>query len=469
MMREDPFHDGLNHFGKATALRLEGGRLVSYEELTRAADRLGAHLEERNLAFLLAENSEESVLGYLGMLRARVPVALLSVSLNPVLLADLVAVYRPKYVWLPREKTGSVSPAREIYNHGRYVLLDTGAGPCPVHPDLALLTTTSGSTGSPKFVRQTYRNIDANTRSIVEYINIQPSDRAITSLPMNYVFGLSVINSHLMRGASLILTDRGLMEKGFWELLKANDATTFSGVPYTYQMLRQLRFGRMNLSSLKVLTQAGGKLGLDLAREFSAICYDKGIKFFIMYGAAEATARMSYLPPERAVEKPDSIGIAIPGGSFEIVDEHGSTIEQEDIAGELLYRGANVTMGYATSRDDLVRGDDKGGVLRTGDIARRDADGFYYIVGRKSRFIKIFGNRVNLEDIEQYLRKLGIDNACAGEDDKLRVFVTSDGDGVRAAAAVQELTGLHHSAFAFVIIDKIPRTEAGKIIYSNLP
>jgi acyl-coenzyme A synthetase/AMP-(fatty) acid ligase len=465
----DPlFLDQIEKFGKATAILLEEGRSVSYEDLTRSANRLGAHLKERNLAFLLAENSEESLAGYVAMLRARVPVALLSASLGSAALAELLAVYRPRSIWLPRAKAGPVSLGTEIHGEGRYVLLDTGAEHCTVHPDLALLMTTSGSTGSPKFVRQSYRNIEANTRSIVEYLDILPVDRAITVLPMNYVFGLSIINSHLARGASLILTDRGLMEKGFWDLLKAHQATSLSGVPYTYQMLKQLRFSRMNLPHLKTLTQAGGKLGADLAQEFASICRDKQMKFFIMYGAAEATARMSYLPPELALEKPGSIGRPIPGGAFAVVDEENNEIGEAGVSGELLYRGDNVTMGYATCQDDLARGDDNRGVLRTGDIAQRDADGFYYIVGRKSRFLKIFGNRVNLEDVEQHLRKQGIDNACTGEDDKVRIFVTKQSDVAEAEAAVQQLTGLHHSAFSIVAIAEIPRTEFGKIVYSAL-
>jgi len=469
MMRDIGFHDDLGRFGDAPALFAEDGRVIGYRELEESIARLKLHLQPRCLAFILAENGEESIAGYVAMLQARVPAALLAASLNPALLADLLSLYRPRYLWLPRDRGGAISGAREVHGYGRYVLLDTGAPDCPIHPDLALLTTTSGSTGSPKLVRQTYRNLDTNTCAIAEYLGIQPGDRAITALPMNYVFGLSVINSHLARGASLVLTDRGLMEKEFWALLKGMEATSLSGVPYTFQMLRQLRFNRMTLPHIKTLTQAGGKLGAELAREFAITCRDKGIKFFIMYGAAEATARMSYLPPEHAVEKPDSIGIAIPGGTFEITDEQGFPVTKLDVTRELLYLCHNVAMCYASSREDLARRVDNGGLLRTGDIARRGADGFHYIVGRKSRFIKIFGNRVNLEDVEQHLRTLGVDSACAGEDDKMRVFVTSEADNERAAVAVSELTGLHHSAFTFVTIGEIPRNAAGKIIYAALP
>lgn len=467
-MSPDAVFDLIGDFGSAPALHLESGETVDYSRLLAAADGIAARLTRPGIAFLLAQNCAPSVFGYVGMSRARVPLALLSASMNTSLLANLVAIYRPRYIFLPEDKLAVAAGASEIHRCEHYRLVDTGAEACPVHPDLGLLTTTSGTTGSPKFVRQSRRNLVANTNAIIEYLGITPSDRAITSLPMNYVFGLSVINSHLAAGASLILTDRALMEKAFWDLLKGRQATSLSGVPYTFQMLKQLRFARMSLPSLKTICQAGGKLPVDLAREFAGICAEKSIRLFIMYGAAEATARMSYLPPERNVEKPDSIGVAIPGGTFSLIDEHGASIEEPGVAGELVYRGDNVTMGYATCREDLAHGDERGGVLQTGDLAQRDAEGFYYIVGRKSRFIKIFGNRVNLEDVEHHLRKAGIDSACTGRDDLLRVFVTSEPDRAAVAAAVQDMTGLHPSAFRIEVIERIPRNGAGKTLYSEL-
>jgi acyl-CoA synthetase (AMP-forming)/AMP-acid ligase II len=468
-MRSDVLFDHIAEFGSAPALYLESGETVDYARLAAAADDIGGRMDRSGLAFLLARNNAPSISGYVGMNRARVPMALLSASMNPSLLANLFAVYRPRYVYLPEDKCDIAPDGREIHRYGDYRLIETGWEPCPIHPDLALLTTTSGTTGSPKFVRQSRHNLAANTRSIVEYLCIAPVERAITTLPMNYVFGLSVVNSHLTSGAALILTDRALMEKAFWELLKGREATSLSGVPYTFQMLKQLRFARMNLPCLKTLCQAGGKLPVDLAREFAGVCAEKAIRFFIMYGAAEATARMSYLPPERSVEKPDSIGIAIPGGTFALIDQHDNTIDGPETVGELVYRGDNVTMGYATCREDLARSDERGGLLKTGDLARRDAEDFYYIVGRKCRFIKIFGNRVNLEDIEHYLRKAGIDNACAGRDDLLKIYVTAETERKAAAAAIQEMTGLHPSAFRVEIVERIPRNDAGKTLYSELP
>lgn len=462
------FYADIDRYGESTAFITESGDAFTYAAAVAAADRLGGRLRGRGLAFLLADNCPESVIGYLGFLRSRTPVALLASGLHHELLGKLLTTYRPHYIWLPRQRAAQVNIGTELYGLGNYVLLATDAEPLTLHENLALLLTTSGSTGSPKFVRQSYKNVEANAVSIAQYLDIRGEDRPITTLPMHYVYGLSVINSHLLRGAAIVLTSRSLMEKQFWDLIKSSGATSFAGVPYTYALLKRLRFGRMDLPSLKVLTQAGGKLDAVLVHEFASLCQQKGVRFYVMYGAAEATARMSYLPPEYAMENPSSIGVPIPGGEMWLEDDDGAVIAQPGVVGELIYRGENVTMGYASCRGDLALGDERGGVLRTGDMARRDEKGLYFVVGRRSRFLKVFGNRVNLEEVEQLVRNAGIDCACGGEDDMLRIYITDATRKTAVSTLVQELTGLHHSAIGIAVIDQIPRNESGKITYAAL-
>jgi long-chain acyl-CoA synthetase len=463
------FYNEIESFGSNIALITEEGLRITYAELAEAANQLGAQLSNRGLAFLLADNCPESIIGYLGILRAGVPVVMQPSGLHHKLLCDLMNAYHPQYLWLPKNRAEEVANSEVLHTLGNYVLLRAAADPIVLYEEMALLVSTSGSTGSPKFVRQSYKNITSNAASIAQYLKISNQDRPITALPMNYVFGLSVINSHLLCGATIILTQRGLMEKQFWNLINSACATSFAGVPYTYEMLRRLHFERMQLPSLKVLTQAGGKLNAALVNEFAEICGRKGMQFIVMYGAAEATARMSYLPPEYALEKSGSIGIPIPGGEFWIEDSNGAIIDAPDIPGELVYRGDNVTLGYACNIEDLANGDERGGILHTGDIAQRDEDGFYYIVGRKSRFIKVFGNRINLEEVEQHIRKQITDCACSGEDDKLRIFITDGSKKNEVLAFIQELTGLHHSACFITVLSDIPRNEFGKITYAALP
>jgi acyl-CoA synthetase (AMP-forming)/AMP-acid ligase II len=233
-------------------------------------------------------------------------------------------------------------------------------------------------------------------------------------------------------------------------------------------MLKKLRFEKMNLPSLKYITQAGGKLSIELSAEFADICADKGIEFYVMYGQTEATARMSYLPWEYANTKVGSIGVAIPGGKFWLEDENGNVIKKNDTIGELVYQGDNVTMGYAESCFDLQNDDENNGILRTGDLAKIDPDGFYYITGRNKRFLKMYGNRVNLDEIEELIRTAGYDCVCAGTDDNLKIYITEPDDKDRIVSYIAKHTGINRAGFSFVHINKIPRNSSGKVRYSAL-
>lgn len=464
------FYDDMEQFGDLAAFILEDGETLTYADAAATADSINAHFSQRELVFILTDNSIESVLGYLGCLRCRVPVVLLAKNIHSDLLSNLLKVYSPRYIWLPRELTSRQSSARELFTYRNYVLLEReSSGPVEMHRALAVLMTTSGSTGSSKFVRLSYGNLTSNAASIAKYLEIGRDDRAITTLPMHYVYGLSVINSHLESGATIILTNAGIMERRFWKLLKLERATSIAGVPHTYEVLRRLEWHLMELPSLRVLTQAGGKLSGSIVKEYARACVSKGMRFYVMYGAAEATARMSYLPPEIATEKPSSIGTAIPGGAFWLEDETGTVITRPEVVGELFYRGANVSLGYSQCRADLALGDERLGVLKTGDMAKRDKDGMYFIVGRKSRFVKLFGNRVNLDELEQLIRDAGIDCACKGDDEMLKIYITAASRQNEVVSFVENLTNLHNSVLSVVVIDEIPRNEAGKILYSELP
>lgn len=463
------FYNDIDVFGASTAIISENSEHFTYAELLTAADALKDHVPKRCLVFSVCENSLESVAGYIGFLRAHIVQVLIHDSINRDLFDNLLMTYKPEYIWLPCEKAKTSNWGREVYHYGNYALLKTGyVIDYTIHEDLALLLTTSGSTGSPMLVRITYQNINSNANAIAQYLEIRQTDRPITTLPMSYTYGLSIINSHLLKGCAIILTKKTFMDKAFWVLLKTHEATTFGGVPYVYEMLKKLRFSRMELPSLKILTQAGGKLSRELSEEFATICEEKGIRFFVMYGQAEAAPRMSYLPSEYAISKAGSIGIAIPGGEFWLVDDNGNVISDSDTVGELIYKGDNVTMGYAASCEDLCKGDENGGVLKTGDMAKRDADGFYYIVGRKKRFLKLFGNRVNLDEVEQLIKGLGYNCACSGEDDHLRIYTTNKENHAKIKSFVAERTGIHQSAFDVIYIESIPRNESGKILYSSL-
>lgn len=442
---------------------------ITYGELVDQAPGFLSPLPERCLVFNLCSNTIGALFGYVTFLNHSIVQLMLADDLDEDLLKNLIATYHPAYLWTPKEKQSEL-PYESVVELYGYVLLKTELDTYPLHEELALLLTTSGSTGSPKLVRQTYQNIRSNAESIAEYLEITEKERPITTLPMNYTYGLSVINSHLLKGATILLTNKGLMQKEFWEYFKEQQATSIAGVPYTYEMLKRLRFFRMDLPSLKTMTQAGGKLSPELHKEFAEYARQTGKQFVIMYGQTEATARMSYLPWQKSLDKCGSMGVAIPGGRFYLIDEHENTITDPEVTGELVYTGPNVTPGYAECGDDLIKGDERQGVLVTGDLAKRDADGYYYIVGRKKRFLKIFGNRVNLDETERLIRDAFLDTECAciGKDDQMTICITSPEKCTAVREFISQKTGLNHVAFQIKTVLQIPKNYAGKTLYAKL-
>lgn len=442
---------------------ISDGQEISYQTLVSQAQDLAEVVGGRCLVFLVCSNTYPSLLGYVSFLRNGIIPLMIHHTMPEEMVKRLREVYRPRYIWQPSGFTSG----KVVYSYGTYEMIEMECPEYLLDDELALLLTTSGSTGSPKYVRQSYENIVSNARSIIEYLDVRSDDRAITTLPMSYTYGLSIINTHLLQGASIVLTEATLVQHEFLDLLNKYGANNFGGVPYTYEILKMLRFEKMNLPSLRYITQAGGKLGRELHAEFADICEQKGIKFIVMYGQTEATARMSYLPWDKAKEKAGSIGIAIPGGEFKLIDVNGEAITQTDIVGELVYQGSNVTMGYANSYQDLSLGDERGGVLETGDMAYMDADGYYYIAGRKKRFLKVYGNRLNLDELDGMLQAAGYEAVTAGEDNHVKIYAVN-GEEAEILSFVAEKTRLNIRAFQVVFIDRIPRSESGKILYSEL-
>ena len=458
----------LNKFENNTAVITDCGEQLTYAELASVANEFAAAVSQKGLLFCLCENHIGSLVGYVACMEHHIPIVLLDGSKDISVLQYLMTIYQPEYIWISTDKIESIG-GETIFKYATFSLqkmqYKVEIEKTEINPELALCLTTSGSTGSPKFVRLTAKNVLANAESIAEYLEIDENERPITTLPSYYSYGVSVINSHLIKGATLLLTEGTVAQREFWNFLKDQKATSISGVPYTYEMLKMLRFFRMDLPYLKTMTQAGGKLNKDLAKEYIEYAKEKGKRFFVMYGQTEATARMSYLPFEHALEKYASIGIAIPRGQFSLIDVNGNAIEEPDVDGELVYIGPNVSLGYAECRADLAKGDENHGELHTGDVARRDSDGFYYITGRMKRFVKVWGNRCNLDAIEQMVKAITTSCACVGVDDKITVFVTEKGLEDRIIKMLSEKTGFNSKAFEVRVIDAIPVKSSGKLDY----
>jgi len=458
------------YFKDNIAIITDTGNRITYDELSQFSKRIKNHVAGKPLIFALCENTPGSLLGYVAFISKGAVPLMLDAKIDADLLNNLLNVFKPNYVWMPDNTPSILKNTKAVFSEQGYSLYLFSSVKVPLNQDLALLLTTSGSTGSPKLVRLSYKNIKANAESIAQYLNITNNEKPVTSLPMHYSYGISVINSHLIKGATILLSNYSIMQKEFWTFAKEQNTTSIAGVPYTYEMLKRLRFFRMDLPSLTTMTQAGGKLNALLAKEYIEQASASEKRFIVMYGQTEATARMSYLPFEKALEKYSSIGIAIPGGNFKLINEDGSEIEASDIDGELVYSGDNVSLGYAECQADLLKGDENHGILYTGDIARRDKDGFYYITGRKKRFIKIYGNRINLDAMEQLLRnnRSGGEFVCSGEDDKMLIFTTSQNKSDDIIRFIIDKIGINKQAFSVIEISAIPKNSSGKILYAEL-
>lgn len=483
------FYEERQELKDRTMLTDDEGGQASYGDLDEFCRRTAGRMKSRSLLFVLCGNSIGSVFSYFAALRNRVVPLLLNGSImdddsRREMLEELLEKYRPEYFALP-EKTLEMNKdffknAQPVWRERGYVCLSLPVNPErqsgePLHAELALLLTTSGSTGSPKLVRLSYKNLSSNAASIASYLELSRSERPVTTLPMNYTYGLSVINSHALAGATVLLTDKTLFDRGFWEFAGREKATSLAGVPYTYEILKKLDFTENPHPHLKTMTQAGGKLPYALHREFAEYAAENGKKFIVMYGQTEATARMGYLPWQDALSRCGSMGIAVPGGKFRLIEADGREIEEAGVTGELVYEGKNVMMGYAEDRNDLSRGDDCGGILFTGDMAKRDEEGFYYIEGRKKRFLKLYGNRISLDGTERLLKQNfgNCEFACTGNDEGMNIFAAPAGAEEEPGKEeillfLERKTRLPGRLFRVVMTDKIPRNEAGKVQYKKL-
>jgi acyl-coenzyme A synthetase/AMP-(fatty) acid ligase len=343
-----------------------------------------------------------------------------------------------------------------------------GVAAISIHPELRVMLSTSGTTGSPKFVRLTEANLDANATSIATYLDLTAGERPIASLPIHYSYGLSVLHSHLLVGATIVFSEHSVMRPEFWRDFAAHECTSFAGVPYAYGMLERTGFRDRDLPSLRMMTQAGGRMAKEMILRYHEHLTARGARLVVMYGQTEATARISYVPPTALPAKAGSIGIAIPGGTLTVVDEDGLPVAP-GAAGELLYEGPNVMLGYAEHPGDLARGDDLGGRLLTGDLGYVDPDGFSYVTGRSKRIAKVFGLRVNLDEIEAALPGHGPVAAVSGAEQIVIFTVGSDGaDSVSMTQSLSRMFNLNPRAFVIREIDALPLLDSGKVDYRVL-
>lgn len=446
------FFNNLNRFGDATALiDADTEASISYSQLETYVALKVEKIDQsrRCLIFIEASNSIETVINYLACLRCGHVVYLLD-SFEDDKTQVLIEHYQPN-ILLSEEKI-------DIQNQKTINL----------HPSLRLLLSTSGSTGSPKFVKLSSENIQSNASAICEYLDMVTSDRCLCHLKLHYSFGLSILNSYLLAGASIVLTSCQVNDDKFSLNINKYKVTSFSGVPYTFETLSRTNFSIENHPSLSCVTQAGGKLEAEMVRSISNNYASYGVKFYVMYGQTEASPRISYLPYDLAEQHPASIGRAIPGGTLSLVDEKKAEITSPNIQGELVYRGPNVMMGYAESVLDLLR-DDTPEYLLTGDIAYFDKNGLFYITGRSKRFVKLFGIRVSLDEVQSTLKTICPHSAVTGNDKHIVVALSHNTIPILTLrSSLSEKFSLPESVFTFIEYDEIPLMVTGKYDYKAI-
>ncbi len=435
------FVDRLAAFGNTTAV-VTSNRRLTYAQLASRVDDLAERLgHTRRLVLLEARNDLDSLVGYLACLSGAHPVLLAPAGIAAT--TWLTSAYDPDVVL----SGGEVCERREGTAHD-------------LHPDLALLLSTSGSTGSPKLVRLSQENLQSNAEAIASYLGIRPGDRAATTLPISYCYGLSVVNSHLLRGAGLLLTDLSVVDACFWSFFRAEGGTTFAGVPHTFELLDRFGFSELDLPALRYVTQAGGRLAPERVRQLAELGLRQGWDLFVMYGQTEATARMAYLPPDLARTDPTAIGIPVPGGAMSLRPVEPGEHPDPDV-GEIVYSGPNVMLGYAESPHDLSLGR----VLHhlaTGDLARVTTGGLYEVVGRRSRFLKVVGLRVSLTQVEDLLAGLALTVCCTGEDERLVIAVEGDHDLALVRKLVAAELRLPSASVQVLGVVRLPLTTSGK-------
>ena len=459
----------LEKHGETIALISEQNESYSYGQLAELSTDCVRKLKSGTVCLLICDLSPETIIFYIGLVRKRITAVMIPESTSEDKLKELIASYSPNYI-ISNFKLNSIDQ--------KFSVLDTYKN-FPIYENpleksdlslqkIAICLSTSGSTGSPKFVKLSRTNLDSNTKSIITALNITKEQITITTMPIHYSYGLSVLNTSLEVGAQLVVTSKQVTSKDFWQLVIDHKVNTLSGVPYIYEQLMRMSTEFLSRTEIKKFTQAGGKLNKLVHEHFIRICSDLEISFYRMYGQTEATARISVLPSDEFAKYEDSIGFAIPGGKLTLIDDVGENIVMPGRIGEICYEGPNVFLGYATNRAQLVTNGTFAPRLKTGDVGYFDTEGRFYVSGRLKRIAKLLGNRINLAEVEDYLLKSGFEAVCVEHDAKLNVVYPADQKSVEPKDLLLGYLKINPQLVSFKMISSIPRLTSGKVDYSSI-
>ena len=445
----------LEKYRKRIALIGPDEKTYSYNEILKQVEYLNSKIEKRSLILILASNNVQSIIGYISFIRSNNISILLDKSFKIEYVKKIIKRYKPNYIFIPKDYNHIIKKNYTIIPFKDYNLVKTNFKKQKnINKKNTLLLSTSGTTQNPKFVRLSNLNLLHNTKSIIKYLKINSNHTTITTMPMGYSYGLSIINTHLTTGSKIIINNRSTIERKFWDNVIKYKVTSFGGVPQLYEQLKKIKFENFNLNNLKYLTQAVGKLDEGYLKYFGYVCKKNKIKFFVMYGQTEASPRMSYLDWSKFYLNFGSVGKPLPNSKFILLNHKGKRIKKPFITGELVYFGKNVSLGYARNVEDLKKGDENKGILYTGDLGFKDKDNYYYITGRTNRILKIFGTRLDLDDIEKKLKKDNYKIKCINDNKYLKILIDDNYNKEEIKKKIYDYFGINKN---YIFISKIEK------------
>lgn len=452
----------LRKYNNKIALKDEILGEITYKKLNKDVDRLKPYFNSKNLILILANNSYEFIVFYAAAIKFNQLVLLSNPDFGEIEISKIVKKYKPNYI-LTNNEFSFLKKYRNLMNFYTYNFYGKISKlKFKIDNSLSCLLSTSGTTGDIKYVKISIENLFDNTKKISKALRIRSKDTTITTMPPYYSYALSVINTHLFKGASIILNNYSIIDRNFWKLFEKFKPNNLNGVPYIYEILKKINFQKMSIKNLKYMTQAGGKMDPKIKDFFINVCNKKKIQLYIMYGQTEASPRMTILPWRLLKKFPDSVGYPLEGSNVQIEKKFKF---KKKIYGEIVYFGKNVFHGYSKTYKDLIYKNSKNRKLNTGDIGYLDKNGLLYITGRKRRILKIFGIRISLDNIENELKKDNIESICSGDDKILKVSYKSKISKKNLIQKIKNITGLPKNFIEVTNIKRINRNEVGKIIY----
>ena len=433
---------------------------ISYKFLEKESYNIRKKIKENSLVIFFTNNDVESIILYYALLKHSVTILLLDDALNTKDALKYIKDYKPSYILFPKKNDFEISNFKIIFeNKSFYLSKNKKSLNYILNNNIKFLLTTSGSTRDPKCAKITLESIKKNTESIIEYLEINSNDRTVTTLPLNYSYGLSVINSHFMSGASIIPNNYSIIEKKFWDLTIKNKITNLNGVPYFYEILNRIGLKKLNeLKKLRFLTQAGGGLDQNIFLSLKNYCHKNKKLLYLMYGQTEASPRISYIKVNKNLLTP-SVGKALPGGKLYLIDNN-KNINKINTEGELIYEGPNTFSGYAQNFNDLKKLETIKS-LNTGDLGIFDKKGNFYINGRKNRFIKLFSYRINLDHVEDLFRSKESNVATIFSKDKIYIFSEKKINNFKKI-------NIPKNKIINYVLSRLPKLKNDKIDYKKL-